>query len=86
MNRNILIPLQILGASALLVQCRTGSDTNTSSEIPNIVLILADDLGYGDLGIYGQTRIETPNIDRLASSGIMFTQFYCGSPVSAPSR
>lgn len=53
---------------------------------PNIIYILADDLGYGDLGCYGQTRIETPNIDRLAASGIRFTQHYSGAPVCAPSR
>jgi len=53
---------------------------------PNIIFILADDLGYGDLGCYGQDKIETPNIDALASQGMRFTQFYSGSPVSAPSR
>ncbi len=53
---------------------------------PNIVLILADDLGYGDLGCYGQQRILTPNIDRLAAEGTRFTQAYAGSTVCAPSR
>ncbi|HET6325820.1 MAG TPA: arylsulfatase [Planctomycetaceae bacterium] len=53
---------------------------------PNIVLILADDLGYGDLGCYGQKRIATPHIDRLAAEGRRFTQFYAGSTVCAPSR
>jgi arylsulfatase A-like enzyme len=53
---------------------------------PNIVFILADDLGYGDLGCYGQRRIHTPNLDRLAASGIRFTQAYAGSTVCAPSR
>jgi arylsulfatase A-like enzyme len=53
---------------------------------PNIVLILADDLGYGDLGSYGQTRIETPNLDRMASEGMRFTQFYSGSALCAPAR
>src|SRR5690242_14071657 len=53
---------------------------------PNIIFILADDLGYGDLGCYGQTRIKTPNIDKLASEGIRFTSFYAGSTVCAPSR
>src|SRR5215471_4747830 len=53
---------------------------------PSIILILADDLGYGDLGCYGQTRIKTPNIDRLAAEGIRFTDFYAGSTVCAPSR
>ncbi|WP_439504366.1 arylsulfatase [Sediminibacterium sp.] len=53
---------------------------------PNIIFILADDLGYGDLGCYGSTQISTPNIDGLAKSGIKFTQFYAGSTVCAPSR
>lgn len=53
---------------------------------PNIVFILADDLGYGDLGCYGQKKFSTPNIDRLAAEGMMFTQHYTGCTVSAPSR
>ncbi len=53
---------------------------------PNIVYILADDLGYSEIGPYGQKLIETPNLDMLARNGIRFTQHYCGSPVSAPSR
>tara|TARA_B100000212_G_scaffold280965_2_gene220918 strand:+ start:46246 stop:47757 length:1512 start_codon:yes stop_codon:yes gene_type:complete len=56
------------------------------SEKPNIVYILADDLGYNELGCYGQDTIETPNIDALAANGIRFTQHYSGSPVCAPSR
>ena len=53
---------------------------------PNLVFIMADDLGYGDLGCYGQARIKTPHIDRLAAEGMKFTQFYAGSTVCAPSR
>ena len=53
---------------------------------PNIVLMLGDDLGYGDLGAYGQSRIATPNLDRLAAAGMRFTQCYAGSTVCAPSR
>jgi arylsulfatase A-like enzyme len=53
---------------------------------PNIVFILADDLGYGDLGCYGQKRILTPNLDRMSAEGMRFTQFYAGSTVCAPSR
>jgi len=53
---------------------------------PNIIYILADDLGYGDVGAYGQSKIETPNIDGLAKEGMLFTQHYAGAPVCAPSR
>ena len=53
---------------------------------PNIIFILADDLGYGDLGCYGQKMIQTPNIDLLAAGGIRFTDYYSGSTVCAPSR
>ncbi|MDQ3621094.1 MAG: arylsulfatase [Verrucomicrobiota bacterium] len=57
-----------------------------AADQPNFILILADDLGYGDLGCYGQKLIQTPNLDRMAREGIRFTQFYAGSPVCAPSR
>ncbi len=53
---------------------------------PNIIFIMADDLGWGDLGCYGQKLIQTPQIDRMASEGIRFTQVYAGSTVCAPSR
>lgn len=53
---------------------------------PNFVFILADDLGWGDLGSYGQARIRTPRLDRMAAEGMRFTQFYAGSTVCAPSR
>jgi arylsulfatase A-like enzyme len=53
---------------------------------PNIVLIMADDLGYGHVGCYGQQKIRTPNIDGLAAAGMKFTQFYAGANVCAPSR
>lgn len=53
---------------------------------PNIIYILADDLGYGDLGCYGQQKFSTPNIDRLAREGMRFTSFYAGNTVCAPSR
>jgi arylsulfatase A-like enzyme len=80
--------LKLLGLTVLMVQCKNGDNRSgrTDQTKPNIIFILADDLGYGDLGVYGQTKIETPNIDRLAATGMLFTQHYCGSPVSAPSR
>ncbi len=53
---------------------------------PNVIFILADDLGYGDLGCFGQKKIKTPNLDRLAAEGMRFTQAYAGTTVCAPSR
>jgi arylsulfatase A len=53
---------------------------------PNIIFILADDMGYGDLGCYGQKLIQTPNLDAMAKQGLRFTQFYAGTAVCAPSR
>lgn len=58
----------------------------TAAERLNVVFILADDLGWGEVGCYGQKKIPTPNIDRLAAEGMRFTQHYSGSPVCAPSR
>ena len=58
----------------------------TTAAPPNIILIMADDLGYGELGCYGQQKIRTPRIDQLASEGMRFTQFYAGSPLCASSR
>jgi arylsulfatase A len=63
-----------------------GRPAPAPTDRPNIVLLFADDLGYGELGSYGQRRIRTPRLDRLAAEGMRFTQFYVGSPVCAPSR
>lgn len=60
--------------------------TEAKTEHPNIIIILCDDLGYGDVGVYGGTDIRTPNIDRIAERGIRFTEFYSASPVCSPSR
>ena len=65
------------------ISCKSQSDTNLN---PNFVFILADDLGYGELGIFGQKLIETPNIDQLAKEGMILTDHYTGSPVCAPAR
>src|SRR5882724_3353535 len=78
MFHRILIITYLLLASACLVSAQTAR--------PNIIFILADDLGYGDLGGYGQKKIATPNIDALAARGLRFTQFYAGTAVCAPSR
>lgn len=62
------------------------TQTVAKSNKPNIIYILADDLGYGDLSVYGQKKFKTPNIDKLAAQGMLFTQHYSGSTVCAPSR
>lgn len=73
----------LLAASSAL-SCRRESAKGTGR--PNVVFILADDLGYGDVGCYGQDKIRTPNIDRLATEGLRFTDAYSGCTVCAPSR
>ncbi len=75
-----------LVASAGTLSMFACTNKKKDMEKPNIIYILADDLGYGELGCFGQKKIETPNIDRLANDGIIFTQHYSGAPVSAPSR
>ena len=73
----------------LMVSCTNseGSEADAESEgLPNIVVIYCDDLGYGDLGCFGNEVIRTPNIDRMANDGIKFTEFYSASPVCSPSR
>lgn len=73
-------------ASAVPALAQEAGEGGGETERPNIVLIMADDLGYGDLGSYGQTKIKTPHLDRMAREGMRFTQFYAGSTVCAPSR
>ncbi|NIJ44854.1 arylsulfatase A-like enzyme [Wenyingzhuangia heitensis] len=83
MNKLKLVAICIV----LLTACKakTNSDKKVATK-PNIIYIMADDLGIGDLGTYGQQKISTPNIDALATNGIKFTQHYSGSAVCAPSR
>ncbi|MBN1420474.1 MAG: arylsulfatase [Planctomycetes bacterium] len=81
--------LTCVGSALALSRTRGGAairGADPDGRKPNIIFILADDLGYGDLGCYGQKRVKTPNIDRLASEGMRFTQAYAGSTVCAPSR
>ena len=75
--------LMIAAAAAAACGC---AGTEKAPEKPNIIFLMFDDLGYGDLGCYGQDKIETPNIDALASHGIIFTDMYTAAPLSAPSR
>ncbi|HEV3079953.1 MAG TPA: arylsulfatase [Gemmataceae bacterium] len=81
-----LFILRLLGVLLGCVSSMVSATPAAEPRRPNIVFILADDLGYGDLGCYGQQRIQTPNIDRLAAEGMRFTQCYAGSTVCAPSR
>ena len=69
-----------------LAGCTITATTAKKPVKPNIIYIMCDDMGYGDLGCYGQPFIETPHIDQLATEGMRFTQAYAGAPVSAPSR
>src|SRR5213079_3432571 len=70
---------------AAIAGCSVGPEPRRE-RTPNIIFIMADDLGYGELGCYGQKKILTPNIDRLAAQGMKFTNAYAGSAVCAPSR
>lgn len=81
-NTFLSIPLAALAAAS----CGTGNKDNGDTPKPNILLIVADDLGLGDIGAYGSTAIRTPNIDSLADNGIRFTNGYATSATSTPSR
>ncbi len=70
----------------VLVSGQVAKAKNKTVKRPNIIYIYADDLGYGELGCYGQQKIKTPNLDRMAREGMRFTQHYSGAPVCAPSR
>ncbi len=76
----------LLGLAGALVLPASAAQPAGPGRRPNIIFILADDLGYGDLGCYGQAKIKTSNLDQLAAAGMRFTQFYAGSTVCAPSR
>ncbi|MEL6654657.1 MAG: sulfatase-like hydrolase/transferase [Bacteroidota bacterium] len=75
---------------ALLASCgERSASTQTEKPTPtktNIIYIMADDLGYGDLGVYGQDKFATPNLDQMAQEGLLFRRHYAGSTVCAPSR
>jgi arylsulfatase A len=85
-RNSILLVLPLSAAIASHACGRTPALAQQPAPPPNILLIQADDLGYGDLSAYGQSRFETPSLDRLAREGIRFTQYYAGSTVCAPSR
>jgi arylsulfatase A-like enzyme len=68
------------------ITCTTQKAVKTTNAPPNIIFIMADDLGYGDVGFNGQTKIKTPALDQMAQDGVVFTNHYSGSPVCGPSR
>ena len=91
MNRREFLGFAAGSAVAAMIpssgcQSELAGSPSARAKRPNIVFILADDLGYGDLGCYAQKKINTPNLDRMAAEGIRFTQHYSGSTVCAPAR
>ena len=82
--KTLLPSVRLLLGAVLAASC--GAATEAAARKPNIIFILADDLGYGDIGAFGQKLIRTPNLDRLAAEGLRFTQHYSGNNVCAPSR
>lgn len=83
MKYNNPLAIFLLLCTALITTTTKGQQTQSK---PNIIFILADDLGYGDLGCFGQKLIQTPHLDAMAKQGMRFTQFYAGTSVCAPSR
>jgi len=85
MNRREFVKSVAAGAAALLGHGQAWARSKTADK-PNIILIMADDLGYGDIGCYGSRKIKTPNIDALAKSGMKFTDYHSNCPVCSPTR
>ena len=92
-HRNLIAGIGVIGMAVLPILSTTAddlsphdNDSKSKKQKPNIIFILADDLGYGDVGFNGQDKIKTPNIDRIAAEGIVFKNHYAGSTVSGPSR
>jgi len=94
-QRNILVPARSFGFMAVVAACAMCSlaaaapapaDASAAHQKPNFVVILADDLGYNDVGCFGSALIKTPNIDKMAKEGVRFTNFYVGAPICTPSR
>ncbi len=85
-RRDFLKSCFAIGATGLLAGCRGGFYSKNDLQKTNILFILADDMGYGDLGCYGAEKIKTPNIDRLATEGIIFTDGHCGASTCTPTR
>ena len=89
MNRREFIKFAIGGAAAMMMPnygCSVGESSKAITKRPNIILIMADDLGYGDVSCYGSKKIRTPNIDALAKGGMKFTDYHSNCPVCSPTR
>ena len=84
MKKHFLLLIFVI--SALFITCTQNSNKQNTSRSPNFVLIFIDDIGYGDVGVYGATGYETPNLDKLAAEGMRFTNFYAAQPVCSASR
>lgn len=86
LNKNLIAMTGIISLGITGQQSEAKFKKEASPQRPNILLIFIDDMGYADLGCYGNTEVQTPNIDKLANEGILFTQFYVNSPICSPSR
>lgn len=89
MNRKVVEGLCCIAALSATQVATAGAEKKNGrnqTDKPNIIYILADDMGYGDISIFGQKKFSTPNLDRLANEGMVFTNHYCGGPVSSASR
>lgn len=84
MNMNKIFPLSI--GLGVLPLCTYAGHSNAEKSNPNVIILNVDDLGYGDIGCYGATKVKTPNIDRLAAEGRSFLDAHSSSAVSSPSR
>lgn len=82
--KNAIFSFLVIVLAIALQNCNTSNEIKNTS--PNIIILFADDLGYGDLGVYGHPTIRTPNLDAMATNGMKFTNFYSGSPACTASR
>ncbi|MCA1556281.1 MAG: sulfatase-like hydrolase/transferase, partial [Acidobacteria bacterium] len=86
LNRRAFLGAAVAGAAVAATNATKAASSNPQRARPNVLFILADDLGWGDLSCYGRPDYRTPNLDKLASEGVRFTQAYSASPVCTPTR
>ena len=86
MKRRIFLQLSLIGALLLATACGANKATSGSADRPNVILLMADDLGWGDTGFNGNPVIKTPNLDQMSTDGIKFNRFYSAAPVCSPTR